>query len=101
MWRCVCIATILLFVVACYPPSLLNENRSAPVVIDSTMQFNANDEAVFRGCIEGIHEIHRRAGRPTEFNLSYAQNLCEAVRRRMACTHLNICEMSDDEADGI
>lgn len=101
MWRCICIAASLLFMVACHPPEVINHSRQAPIIVDSTMQYDTNDEAVVRGCMAGIAEVHIRANRAAQFNIIYVTALCEEVRKRISCQQFDVCPMHRGRAGGI
>lgn len=100
MWRCICIATLLL-IAGCHQPEVINHNRQAPIIADSTMQYDINDEAIFRGCMAGIAEVHIRANRAAQFNINYVTALCEEVRKRISCQQLDVCPMQQERAEGI
>jgi hypothetical protein len=99
MWRLICVATLTIILSGCYHAEVIR-SREAPITVDSTMQFNQSNEAFYRGCIVGIAEIHIRANATRRFDMDYARDLCETVRRRLSCTHLNMC-IENGGADGI
>jgi hypothetical protein len=99
MWRYICIATTTIVLSGCYHAEVIR-SREAPITVESTMQFNPTDEAFFRGCIAGIAEVHIRANAVRHFDLDYAQQLCETVRRRLSCIHLDMC-LERGPANGI
>lgn len=100
MWRCICVATIFIFV-GCHQPEVISHGRQAPIIIDSTMQYSTDDEAVMRGCMAGIAEVHIRANRAAQFNIEYVTALCEEVRKRISCQQFDVCPMRRERAGGI
>lgn len=100
MWRCICIATLLL-IVGCHQPEVISHSRQAPIIVDSTMQYDIHDEAIFSGCMAGIAEVHIRANRAAQFDINYVTTLCEEVRKRISCQQLDVCPMEQDGLGGI